>query len=330
MLRVGRFRHRLLEDDFLEKQSPLAHKCLQVFMRLWHSKSLSDAEIAAIYILIFSFLRRPKDFLGGPHNQILASLPAKSRMSCQDFYELLQKELPEDLRQAKSLTRFQRPDDLLSFFCAHSWRSIPLSVAQSLMAWENGLYPLRLLSNVPTPEEVLSMQTQGQRCVSMLQDLKEMQEFVEEGRDVLGFIVHDLIHADHFFADPVKARAQIEFSRRLMVVFGFHDIQVMLQSDPVFKKEFEYLMSDMNSFPLHLLKTFKAVLLGYFKRREGLAMTEALPEATEAEFQRLFESSLKVWELPEEAHRAAQRLNTPLFQGLDDSLLLHSALLQYQ
>ncbi|WP_374033508.1 hypothetical protein ACES2I_12170 [Bdellovibrio bacteriovorus] len=330
MLRVGRFRHRLLEDEFLQHTSPLAHKCLQVFMRLWQSKSLSDAEIAAIYILIFSFLRRPKDFLGGPHNQPLATLSVSSRMSCQTFFELLQKELPEDLRQTKSLARFQRPDDLLSYFCAHSWRSIPLSVAQSLMAWENGLYPLRLLSYVPTPKEVLSMQSEGQRCVSMLQDLTEMQEFVEEGRDVLGFIVHDLIHADHFFADPVKARAQIEFSRRLMVVFGFHDIQVMLQTDAAFKKEFEYLMSDMNSFPLHLLKTFKAVLLGYFKRREGLAMTEALSEATEAEFQRLFESSLKIWELPENAHSAAQRLNTPLFQGLEDSLLLHSALLHYQ
>ncbi|ASD63214.1 hypothetical protein [Bdellovibrio bacteriovorus] len=330
MLRVGRFRHRLLEDEFLKNTSPLAHKCLQVFMRLWQSKSLSDAEIAAIYILVFSFLRRPKDFLGGPHNKPLAHLPAHSRMSCQSFYELLQKDLPEDLRQAKSLLRFQRPDDLLTYFCSHSWRSIPLSVAQSLMAWESGLYPLRLLSYVPTPKEVLSMQTEGQRCVSMLQDLTEMQEFVEEGRDVLGFIVHDLIHADHFFADPAKARAQIEFSRHLLVVFGFREIQTMLQTDPVFKKEFEYLMSDMNSFPLHLLKTFKAVLLGYFKRREGLAMTAALPEASEAEFQRLFESSLKTWKLPDEAHHAALRLNTPLFQGLDDSLLLHSALLQYQ
>lgn len=330
MLRVGRLRHRLLEDEFLKNTSPLAHKCLQVFMRLWQSKSLSDAEIAAIYILVFSFLRRPKDFLGGPHNKPLAHLPAHSRMSCQSFYELLQKELPEDLRQAKSLLRFQRPDDLLTYFCSHSWRSIPLSVAQSLMAWESGLYPLRLLSYVPTPKEVLSMQTEGQRCVSMLQDLTEMQEFVEEGRDVLGFIVHDLIHADHFFADPAKARAQIEFSRHLLVVFGFREIQTMLQTDPVFKKEFEYLMSDMNSFPLHLLKTFKAVLLGYFKRREGLAMTAALPEASEAEFQRLFESSLKTWKLPDEAHHAALRLNTPLFQGLDDSLLLHSALLQYQ
>ncbi len=330
MLRVGRFRHRLLEDEFLKNTSPLAHKCLQVFMRLWQSKSLSDAEIAAIYILVFSFLRRPKDFLGGPHNKPLAHLPAHSRMSCQSFYELLQKELPEDLRQAKSLLRFQRPDDLLTYFCSHSWRSIPLSVAQSLMAWESGLYPLRLLSYVPTPKEVLSMQTEGQRCVSMLQDLTEMQGFVEEGRDVLGFIVHDLIHADHFFADPAKARAQIEFSRHLLVVFGFREIQTMLQTDPVFKKEFEYLMSDMNSFPLHLLKTFKAVLLGYFKRREGLAMTAALPEASEAEFQRLFESSLKTWKLPDEAHHAALRLNTPLFQGLDDSLLLHSALLQYQ
>nr|BFD60150.1 hypothetical protein CKG001_22570 [Bdellovibrio sp. CKG001]BFD63562.1 hypothetical protein BdHM001_22430 [Bdellovibrio sp. HM001] len=326
MLRAGRFRHRLLDDGFLKNQSALAHQCLQPFLELWRAKALSDAEIAAAYIAVFAFLRRPVDFLGGPHNQPLAALPEKPSFQASDFLQCLCGELPESLRHAKSLRRFAHSGDFLSYFCSQSWRSIPLSVPQSLMAWQAGRYPLQLCSFVPTPFEVLSLQTQGQRCVSMLQTLNEMQSFVEEGRDVLGFIVHDLIHADHFFADPVKAAAQIHFSQRLAVIFALPKIQEMLKSDEVFKSEFEYLMSDMNSFPLHLLKTLKAVLLGYFKRRDGLDMKNPLPPAAEREFQELYEASLKPWKFPTEALNAAQRLNTPLFESPKDEHLLHDAL----
>nr|BFD66284.1 hypothetical protein HAGR004_13060 [Bdellovibrio sp. HAGR004] len=326
MLRAGRFRHRLLDDGFLKNQSALAHQCLQPFLELWRTKALSDAEMAAAYIAVFAFLRRPVDFLGGPHNQPLATLSEKPSFQASDFLRCLVGELPESLRQVKSLRRFAHNGDFLTYFCAQSWRSIPLSVPQSLMAWQAGRYPLLLCSYVPTPFEVLSLQTQGQRCVSMLQTLDEMQSFVEEGRDVLGFIVHDLIHADHFFADPVKAAAQIHFSQHLAVIYALPKIQEMLKTDEVFKSEFEYLMSDMNSFPLHLLKTLKAILLGYFKRREGLDMKSPLPHTTELEFQDLYEASLKPWKFPIEALNAAQRLNTPLFESPKDEQLLHDAL----
>lgn len=326
MLRAGRFRHRLLDDAFLKTHSGLAYQCLQPFLQMWRQKSLSDAEISAVYIAIFSFLRRPSDFLGGPHNQVLASLPTPSKFCGKDFVSVFTKSLPENLRGAKSLRRFDHEQDFLTFFCSQSWRSIPLSVAQSLMAWQAGKYPLQIMDYVPTPFEVLSLQTQGRRCVSMLQTQNEMQNFVEEGRDVLGFIVHDLIHADHYFADPIKAAAQTHFSQRLVVIFGLPQIQAMLNKDTIFKSEFEYLMSDMNSFPLHLLKTLKAVLLGYYKRRDGLGMKTPLSAATEQEFQELYQSSLKPWNFTENALNAAQRLNTPLFESPQDEELLHHAL----
>lgn len=326
MLRVGRFRHRLLDDGFLKNQSALAHQCLQPFLNLWRSNALSDTEIAAVYIAVFSFLRRPTDFLGGPHNQPLAVPTRQSSFRARDFLDLLRRELPETLCNVKSLRRFDHDGDFLTYFCSQSWRSIPLSVAQSLMAWQAGKYPLQLFDYVPTPFEVLSLQTQGQRCVSMLQTQDEMQNFVEEGRDVLGFIVHDLIHADHFFADPAKAAAQVHFSQRLAVIFALPKIQEMLKADAVFKSEFEYLMSDMNSFPLHLLKTLKAVLLGYFKRREGLDMKSPLPAVAEQEFQDLYGASLKPWNFRMDALNAAQRLNTPLFESPNDEHLLHHAL----
>lgn len=100
----------------------------------------------------------------------------------------------------------------------------------------------------------------------------------------------------------------------------------MLKNDAVFKKEFHYLMSDMNSVPLHLLKTLKAVLLGFFKRQSGIAMTESLILLDEAKFHILYEKVLDSWELSEAALAAARRLNTQQYNGSKDNELLHLAL----
>ncbi|NUN06066.1 MAG: hypothetical protein HUU57_09915 [Bdellovibrio sp.] len=326
MLRAGRFKHRLLDDDFLKNQSAQAYKCLQGFFPLWQQKRLSDPEIAAIYIFIFSFLRRPQDFLGGPHNLFPLGVARDEAFLVEDFLELLRAHLPTPLADAKILNRLPTHAAFLPAFCALSWRSIPLSVARSLLAWENKIYPLVLQKNVPSPADVLRMQAQGSRCISMLVSLEEMQSFVAEGRDVLGFIVHDLIHADHFFADPEKAQAQILFCQKLELIQKSREIRAMLARDEIFRKEFEYLMSDMNSVPLHLLKTLKAVLLGYFKRREGVSMNGPLSMAGEQEFTHLYGKALEPWKFAPEALLAAQRLNTPLYQGQNDAELLHRTL----
>lgn len=326
MLRAGRFRHRLLDDDFLKNHSHWAFQCLQKFLPLWQEKYLSDMEMAGIYILIFSFLRRPKDFLGGVYGQKLPSAPSPRALSGDEVIELLRESLPPGLSDAKSLLRLTGPQAFLPHFCSLSWRSIPLSAPQSLMAWQCGKYPLRLLTTVPSPYEVLQMQSQGARCVSMLIQKEQVQSLVDEGRDVFGFIIHDLIHADHFFADPEKAEAQIHFSHKLLHVLQLPQIQWMLTADPAFKSEFHYLMSDMNSVPLHLLKTLKAILLGHFKRREGLVMTTPLPTHLEAEFTALFETVLVPWGLSLDATLAAHRLNTTQYKGHEDAALLHHAL----
>ena len=326
MLRAGRFRHRLLDEAFLDSKSDLAFSCLEKFIALWRQKRLTDAEITGVYIFIFAFLRRPKDFLGGVHQQAIDSFVLPQPISGQEVIRLIKEELPPDLASAKSLDRLNNQNPFLENFCRLSWRSIPLSVSQSLMAWQSGRYPLHLLTTVPSPKDVLHMQAQGLRCVSMLHQKNEIQNFVEEGRDVFGFIVHDLIHADHFFADPHKAQAQILFSQKLVQVLEFPQIQMMITKDPVFESEFHYLMSDMNSVPLHLLKTLKAILLGYYKRRAGLPMGHTLPKELELEFSLLLETSLAPWNLSVEALAAAHRLNTQDYRGLADAALLHHSL----
>lgn len=328
MLRAGRFRHRLLDDQFLKTKGPIAHDCLQPFIEQWRKKQISDIEITTIYILIFCFLRRSQDFLGGPHNQKLDTVCSlTSRLQGKDVVAQMREVLPSEFKQAKSLARLDKGQNFVALFCSLSWRSIPFSVQQSITAWSTGRYPLHLMTDIPTPEEVLKMQAQGKRCLSMLIQKEEIINFVEEGRDVLGFIVHDLIHADHFFACPEKAQAQIIFSNKLIEVRKLTAIQSMLSQDRVFEKEFHYLMSDMNSVPLHLLKTLKAILLGFYKRREGFSLKGSLSASTEGEFLELFKQVLDPWKLSEEAFSASIRLNTVSYLGPQDDILLHQALL---
>lgn len=327
MLRAGRFRHRLLDDAFLKEQTSYCISCLQSFLPMWKAGKIDDVEIATIYILILAFFRRPKDFLGGVHNQTLDSTYNEKSISSNEVVRILRLALPPHLQAAKSLARLESSNSFVEHFCSLSWRSIPLSAAKSLCAWRSGRYTLKLLTSVPSPEEVLLMQTLGQRCVSMLVQPNQIQTFVDEGRDVLGFIIHDLIHADHFFADAEKARAQIQFCQKLVVVLNLPEIQKMLRLDPIFKSEFHYLMSDMNSVPLHLLKTLKAILLGYFKRKCSLTMAEALPMAEESKFHTLFETVLGPWDFSGTAMDSARRLNTKHYNSREDNELLHLALL---
>jgi hypothetical protein len=325
MLRAGRFRHRLLDETFLQTHSQQATVSLAPFLNLWRNGKLSDVEMACAYLLTFTFLRRPTDFLGGKHNLPLPQSPSQG-VSSGFIVSMFRKTLPPDLSGYKSLRPLETNDNFVTTLCSHSWRSIPFSVQRSLTAWKSGTYPLNLMTHLPSADDVLTMQARGHRCVSMLVEADEIRCFVEEGRDVLGFIVHDLIHADHFFHDPIKAQAQVIFCQKLLEVLKLPAIQHMLFSDETFRKELHYLMSDMNSVPLHLLKTLKAVLLGYYKRQTTDDMKQSLPLEIEAEFNQCYSQVLQIWDFSEHEFAAAQRLNTENFQHPTDSVLLDQAL----
>lgn len=327
MLRSGRFRHRLLDDSFLKDHSAQAFKSLQPFFARWKTGTLTDAEMAAVYVVVFSFLRRPQDFLGGPHKEFAAAPgPTVSELSCQTFTEILRSTLPEGLAGLKSLKRFENEEPFLTFLCAHTLRSIPISVMRSLSSWQTGTYPLTLWTTIPSPEEVLQLQVGGQRCVSMFTQESEFSQLALDGRDVFGFLIHDLIHADHFFHDPENAQAQIQFSQKLQILWQQPFLQERLQADPEFKDEFQYLMSDMNSVPLHLLKTLKAQLLAHIKRQVNTAITAPLPDHLESHFCELLEQALKPWNFTVKGLEAAHRLNSLHYLDPEDGYILHQEL----
>ena len=72
-------------------------------------------------------------------------------------------------------------------------------------------------------------------------------------------MIHDLEHIWQMFEKPDLQAAQIEFSIRLFNLINTGQFDFLLQ-DSVFSKEFNYVMSDMNTHPAHSYATLKSLI----------------------------------------------------------------------
>lgn len=286
MIKPGRFSHQLIDLKHLDVILPLLQEQLHPIWMQYNKGILADFDLVISYILISNSLRRPKDFLGGivkfadsddlsfhKYGNSLKRSQEISSIKLVDWLILIKEiKVKEKILNFAKKIEFQRGQGvckarhseltLVDFFCNLSHRSIPLSVNRALMGWAIGKYPLDLCFEIPTPMQVFGLQLEGRRCVSLLNDFNINSKY-NNSRDPLGFLLHDLIHADNFFSNPFFVRGQTKFLNlinRNIQKCDFED----LNKDTAFANEFNYLISDMNSHPAHLLKTFIAIV------RQGL------------------------------------------------------------
>jgi hypothetical protein len=111
------------------------------------------------------------------------------------------------------------------------------------------------------------MQVRGIRPVTTLCDGRRMFRPVLEKRDAFVFMRHDLEHAFHFFSDPESHRMQRRLFVLLTAIIAEGAFRVVL-NDRVFRDGFHYLVSDMNTHPLHSLHYLRAILVEHFLRSE--------------------------------------------------------------
>lgn len=206
----------------------------------------------------------------------------------------------------------------LQIWSTNIFRGLPLSVHRSLLAWHQGFYPLHLCEHIPTTEEVLHWQTRGERCVTCVTDEALLATHILNERDPLSFVLHDLIHADHFFEDPVMAQVQVGFSRLMKQLIETTEVQSLRQQDETFCREFDYGATDMNSHGAHLLKYLKAIFVFALERQEIQNTNQFLKS--------LFEKIT----LEQQVNESFLRLNskeesTTDFQKLQDFLFLKGA-----
>ncbi|MBX3020930.1 MAG: hypothetical protein KF799_04580 [Bdellovibrionales bacterium] len=176
-----------------------------------------------------------------------------------------------------------------------------------LLGWLEGRYPLDLREDIPSPHEMLEVQCRGRRYVTLMQ--RPEQQFVRYGRHkgALEFLLHDLEHAHKFFGEPLLQRGQQRFFRLLAQEMSrLHT----LSQEESFQHELNYLMADMNSHPLHLLKYLKAIVLNACKR------------TGRQDYDPFCSALFAAWQMPEAVRAAADRINSPGQESAVDHELL--------
>ena len=75
--------------------------------------------------------------------------------------------------------------------------SIPEPLVRGLFAWSQGVRPAVLLRQAPSVDEMLRIQAQGRRYVSLLSD-DQVKRLKVRHADGLAFALHDLEHLEKF------------------------------------------------------------------------------------------------------------------------------------
>ena len=164
----------------------------------------------------------------------------------------------------------------------HHWIGHSDRIRRALIQWHLQNYPLQLLDYVPAPLEILKFQATGKRVVTVFSNILEWEKMWGP-HDAWNFIAHDLIHADHFFENPVNQKGQMEFYQFVLKNWDHSEIQPLHSN-----AGFEYLISDMNSHPQHLFETLKNLVIQNRKQQLQVDTHQRLPKQQESEVQNLF------------------------------------------
>ena len=143
-------------------------------------------------------------------------------------------------------------------------------INHSMVRWFQDDQKYVLLFHIPTPLEVLEMQANGSRVISLLVEKSQLSSMhtsnlsymageKQHAKDVLEFLVHDIRHMYHF-SDPIYYHEQVGLFNALWSLSGgfFSFFSSLPYFDHIFWKELEYAISDMNCVCVHILSYIKA------------------------------------------------------------------------
>lgn len=256
--------------------------------------TISPAEFTAIYIIIVLAHRNPGTWLGAKRLETVT--PTHNlNYSLEHLISSFEPNIQRRLMGFKTIGEV---------FQSFAFKATPLSVNRSILGWSNGQYGLELMFRIPSPAEVLNQQKQGRRCVTVILDKNRASKLILGERDALGFCMHDLIHADHFYHNNHTYVGQLGFYGFLDFCMNQNHFDELLKTEK-FESEFEYLIADMNAYAIHLMKCFKSALIHYHS--EGPAF---------------FDKWLLNFDLKQDVKRAFSDLNSENYQGTQDQILL--------
>ncbi|MBI3775874.1 MAG: hypothetical protein HY273_10035 [Gammaproteobacteria bacterium] len=243
--------------------NPLADAITTLTTR-WRAGELRDAAFAACYFL---------------HWQI--HLHGR-RFAARRFKHDARPDPAQWLNELTQVHGAVRDDVLISYFERYQFLGVIPNVNIALAAWLRGLWPLVLCEHVPLPAEVLDLQARGLRPVTLICDAMRARQPVLRKPDAFAFMTHDLEHAYKFFHDSRLHVLQRSLFAVLQVaqqrgVFAPYD------HDAEFRTRFDYLISDMNTHPVHSLQYLRAILVEFHLRIEHGGVNEVLSLAAQSD-----------------------------------------------
>lgn len=265
--------------------------------------NLNTKHKVILFTLALCCLRRPNDWYGGQ-----LSPPRETDSTPADFHF----SLFQLFREIGILwpAKLDPKISVLDFLSMVKIKPIPEAAISGLFHFFTGDYQLEVLSYEPNPTEVLHYQIQNKRILTFDDDTSTWIDKKFGERDVLSFILHDLIHAEHFLGDSQKRQSQIGFYKFTKLILDNNLVDQFLLSAE-FNRQFCYLISDMNSHIIHLLKTLRAII----DQHNSFQNETVWPQIT----QLLLSQNTNAQTLRD----ALNRINTPLFSISDAEALLH-------
>ncbi|MBC7538888.1 MAG: hypothetical protein H7281_08705 [Bacteriovorax sp.] len=291
--RNGSYKKILIDSETLKAHGIVLRTNLEALKKL----SLSPQDFTTLYLLLFLRIKHPKNWIQKKtkkHN---------FELKCEKFGPELLSIIPDSFglndwekEKLKGLTTF----DLFSYF---NLKAIPESINKTIIHWLKGIWSIEMLEHIPSPRELLRLQVKNTRCITVITDPLAIDSLVLDCRDPLSFVLHDLMHADQFFSQIESQKGQLGFYYLINSIYDQQDLRNLIKSDDNFKKEFEYVASDMNAYVIHLFKCLKSSI----SRIDSEDV--------------FFNNLLLWWKMNDDEKKSSHKLNTPHFNHLDEMIL---------
>jgi hypothetical protein len=287
--RNGSYKKILIDSEALK----LHGEFLRINIRALKNSNLTPQIFTTLYILLFLRIKHPKNWLqknsktliqNNEGGELLNLIPKSFELNSWEIEKL------------KGLT-------ISTLFNSFHLKAIPQSINRTMLQWLEGHWSIEMLEHIPGPRELLRLQVKNTRCITIITDPLKIDSLVLETRDPLSFVLHDLMHAEQFFSQIESQKGQLGFYHLINSIYDQPQLRKILKSDQDFKKEFEYVASDMNAYVIHLFKCLKSSIY------------------RTVEHEAFFQNLLIWWNLDEFEKAASIRLNTPEFTGEDELIL---------
>ncbi|MBC7466656.1 MAG: hypothetical protein H7256_11750 [Bdellovibrio sp.] len=271
----------------------------QTTFKLWKDRfsGFSEFEKVKAWTVCLSCLRRPKDWFGGAHqiSFLSANEVETSRIKVKNFFADTEILWPAQIDSSI---------DLNHFLNLYRIKPIPESALRSLFKLGHKNYPLIVTEHEPEPFELFQIQIGGKRVITFNENYQQWATKLYGTRDPLSFILHDLIHADHFLKDEKIHQSQIGFYKLMDKIKNDSQLEKLFLKMK-FKSGFEYIISDMNAHPVHLFQTLRALL-------HLTVVNDSLSNV-------IWNQWVSIWCLSQTDSDSVQKVNTELFSDINAS-----------